>query len=171
MTRNLFLFFAATLTPEIVAMPCHLLNLECKRTRNRNTPETYPVEVILRAERTNEPIDGVFGSGWNYLIKWKGWPDKDSSWEPVSSLVGGCQRLLESFWDEIGHQNLSITVEGFPAIPRAKWVAHERQLSLQSIPAPTTPRSPKKKKNNQSPRSPTKNHLNPRTRNPQRAPA
>ncbi|KAL5495595.1 hypothetical protein ACEPAI_1058 [Sanghuangporus weigelae] len=35
-------------------------------------------------------------------FQWYGYGPDDNSWQPFENLDGGCQRLLSSFWAEIG---------------------------------------------------------------------
>ena len=58
----------------------------CKYTKM--TEQDYEVEAILD-ERTN-------GRAKEYLIKWKGWPKEDSTWEPLMAL-GDCPVILETW--------------------------------------------------------------------------
>ena len=37
--------------------------------------------------------------GQQYLVKWKGYPDLENTWEPLKNLVN-CQLLLRQFWQE-----------------------------------------------------------------------
>ncbi|KAJ6589832.1 hypothetical protein DFH09DRAFT_1358904 [Mycena vulgaris] len=162
------------------------------RSTKGSAAELYEVEVILGARRIDEPVETDpdsphFGSGWVYLVKWWGYPDDENWWLPVSSL-SGCQRLIHSFWDEIGHECLPTTLMGFVAYPRSEWVggplllpslrrsdrtvdieAQEKQdyLKYYSLPPPVeNPVSPKKQKHPQnrsrstsgSPRTPTRKY-------------
>jgi transposase InsO family protein len=34
-----------------------------------------------------------------FLVKWKGWPISDSTWEPIDSLIPGSENLLHNFYD------------------------------------------------------------------------
>ena len=56
----------------------------------------YEVEKILRQD------------GQKYLVKWKGYPDSENTWEPIEHLLN-CQQLLRQFH----HRN--------PDSPRMRW--------------------------------------------------
>ena len=49
--------------------------------------EEYAVEKIVDKRYLNGRI--------NYLIKWKGYDDKDNTWEPIDNLF--CSDLIEKF--------------------------------------------------------------------------
>ncbi|KAJ7496930.1 hypothetical protein FB451DRAFT_208028 [Mycena latifolia] len=151
-----------------------------KRARDSDaTEETFPVEAILSARRTkglvvSDPDNPAFGSGWSYLIKWSGYGDDDSSWVPLSYL-DGCERLLQSFWSEIGHECLLTTVSGFVASPRPEWIAQERDFFMnQSGMVLNYPGSPKKNRapscssTNGSPRTPARQRSTSRTTTPRK---
>jgi len=44
----------------------------------RNDDDVYEVECILASRKTP--------SGKKYLVKWKGWPDDQNSWEPAENV-------------------------------------------------------------------------------------
>jgi hypothetical protein len=37
-----------------------------------------------------------------YLVKWHGYPDADTSWEPESNLLGAADKMLETYRKSIG---------------------------------------------------------------------
>ena len=47
--------------------------------------EEYKVEAILSHKR--------LGKGYSYLIKWKGYPSSDNSWEPERNIVNAPELL------------------------------------------------------------------------------
>ena len=53
--------------------------------------EEYEVEGILAQRRRK-------GGVLHYLVKWKGWPEDDSTWEPVSAL-DSCPQILAAWCD------------------------------------------------------------------------
>ncbi|EJD04307.1 uncharacterized protein FOMMEDRAFT_155434 [Fomitiporia mediterranea MF3/22] len=78
----------------------------------------YNVEAILEAQ----PMSGMNGKRFWYLIKWYGYPGEDT-WEPLESFEEGCERLLMSFWREVGtfnpnHKNLKLK-------PSKEWIDSE----------------------------------------------
>ena len=54
--------------------------------------EEYEVEKIIDAKQKGR------GSKWYYLIKWKGYPASDKSWEPENN-VQGSKQLIKEFWE------------------------------------------------------------------------
>lgn len=123
-----------------------------KRARNEDAEELYPVEVIVSAKRTgnkikNDPSYPAFGAGWLYHVQWYGFPEEQNTWEPISSL-GDCQRLLKSFWTEIGHESLSTTASNFVVTPRPDWIAHEKRRFIEDATTSQTSSSSKKSRTN-----------------------
>ena len=51
----------------------------------------WEVERILDAKMVNRQL--------KYLVKWKGWPDSENSWEPKANL-GNAKEVLEDFYKE-----------------------------------------------------------------------
>ena len=44
----------------------------------RNEDDVYEVECILASRKTP--------TGRKYLVKWKGWPDDQNTWEPIENV-------------------------------------------------------------------------------------
>ncbi len=53
--------------------------------------EDYEVETILDLQKK--------GRQWRYLVKWKGWPDSQNTWEPESNLTD-CKSLVQRYHNE-----------------------------------------------------------------------
>ena len=62
-------------------------------------PET-PVQTTFHCEPEKddeyEVKEILERKGQNYLIKWKGYPTSDNTWEPLTNL-GNCRELLKDF--------------------------------------------------------------------------
>ncbi|KAJ7772134.1 hypothetical protein DFH07DRAFT_217115 [Mycena maculata] len=113
-----------------------------KRARS-SSPELYPVEVLLSAQRTDKPRptetdDSTRFALWEYFVKWDGWPDSANSWEPIESLAG-CRRLLESFWRHVGDDSLDIHLPKFVVNASPEWVAEEKARAAVARTPPATP--------------------------------
>ena len=54
--------------------------------------EEYIVEKVLNKRRKKGGIE--------YLLKWKGYPDSENSWEPYSSIKDTCQELIDEYEQE-----------------------------------------------------------------------
>ncbi|KIK63961.1 hypothetical protein GYMLUDRAFT_425244 [Collybiopsis luxurians FD-317 M1] len=61
----------------------------------------------------------------SYLVKWFGYDDPaEDTWEPQKNIAN-CQRLLASFWAEIGVDNDDY-YPGWEGVPSEKWIKKER---------------------------------------------
>jgi hypothetical protein len=60
---------------------------------NAEGQEEFEVEKIL--DKTRRVFQGRMVP--HYLIKWKGYPDSDNSWEPLANLKGTADELLSEF--------------------------------------------------------------------------
>ncbi|KAJ7630621.1 hypothetical protein FB45DRAFT_916103 [Roridomyces roridus] len=85
-------------------------------------PDNFQVEVILAARVANEDDH----EPWEYLVKWAGYGEGDNTWEPARN-VAPCQRLLGSFWLEIGLDNKDYPV-GHTCKPSKKWIKREKEI-------------------------------------------
>ena len=56
--------------------------------------EEYIVEKVLNKRRKKGGIE--------YLLKWKGYPDSENSWEPYASIKDTCQELISEYEQEHG---------------------------------------------------------------------
>ncbi|QSL67026.1 hypothetical protein MERGE_001413 [Pneumocystis wakefieldiae] len=69
---------------------------EKSEIESENEDEIYAVEKIL-GHRLN-----MKRTGWEYLIKWKGYDkDEDNTWEDEKSCEG-CKDLINQYWESIG---------------------------------------------------------------------
>jgi hypothetical protein len=57
--------------------------------------EEWPVEKILDSRKRYRKLQ--------YLVKWKGYPDTDNSWEPYEN-VKNCEQLLQDFHTKHPHK-------------------------------------------------------------------
>ncbi|KAJ7129997.1 hypothetical protein C8R43DRAFT_1208123 [Mycena crocata] len=92
------------------------------RRKQRGGP--HRAEVITRA-RVASGANSSALDRWEYRVKWDGYGSEDDTWEPASGLAS-CQRLLASFWSEIGMDNGDYT-EGTVVTPSDKWIKKERK--------------------------------------------
>jgi hypothetical protein len=56
-----------------------------------NEEERYEIETILQHRKR--------GRKYQYLVKWKGYPITDASWQPSSDFEGGGEEILEEYRD------------------------------------------------------------------------
>ncbi|KAF9535810.1 hypothetical protein CPB83DRAFT_842386 [Crepidotus variabilis] len=94
-----------------------------KRKRSKKTPEednNFHVEVITKARVA---LDDNNESCWEYRVKWAGY-DTDT-WEPTQNLIS-CNRLVDSFWQDIGTDNEDYQV-GEVLEPSPQWIESEKK--------------------------------------------
>ena len=74
----------------------HILMIE---PADQSTPlqETFHYQPKEEQEFKVEQI--LARKSQQYLVKWKGYPDSENTWEPLKNLVN-CQLLLQQFWQE-----------------------------------------------------------------------
>ncbi|KAK7064499.1 chromo domain-containing protein [Favolaschia claudopus] len=82
--------------------------------------EGFQVEVITHARVKDVNLEDP----WEYRVKWGGYGSDEDSWEP-SANVAACQRLLASFWEEVGVDNNDYN-EGDVFAASKKWIKKER---------------------------------------------
>ncbi|KAG6842490.1 hypothetical protein C0991_000016 [Blastosporella zonata] len=105
--------------------------------------EVYHVEVITKArvappssgeedEDDQEQLRRKKGKSkkpkkaqWEYFVKWANYNSDSNSWEPAEN-VAGCQRLLASFWEEVGTDNGDYDV-GYNVEASEKWIKKEKR--------------------------------------------
>ncbi|KAF7339930.1 Chromo domain-containing protein [Mycena venus] len=83
--------------------------------------EGFQVEVITHARVKDANLEDP----WEYRVKWAGYASDEDSWEPAEN-VAACQRLLDSFWTEIGLDNEDYP-EGYVAKASKEWIKKERK--------------------------------------------
>ncbi|CDR88506.1 uncharacterized protein SPSC_04333 [Sporisorium scitamineum] len=52
-------------------------------------------EFEVEAVRSHRPLKGTESWNMEYLIKWKGWPESDNTWEPETNLPRG---MVDEYW-------------------------------------------------------------------------
>ncbi|KAE9402238.1 hypothetical protein BT96DRAFT_563991 [Gymnopus androsaceus JB14] len=68
-------------------------------------------------------------SEWEYFVKWFGYDDPDDdTWEPQENIAS-CQRLLASFWKEVGTDNKDYP-PGYECYPSDTWIKKEKAWFL-----------------------------------------
>ena len=60
----------------------------CPECRERSV---YEAEVVRDKKKKGKP------SRMHYLVHWKGYPNDDDSWEPISHLSVGARKLVTAF--------------------------------------------------------------------------
>ncbi|KAF7317654.1 Chromo domain-containing protein [Mycena kentingensis (nom. inval.)] len=98
-------------------------------------PERFYVETIVRARRLPEPtkltsFDPIKLGGWEYEVKWAGWPSSDNSWETIGNLRSKpCKALIKRFWENIEDGDpagtFMVNIAGVTVRPRKGYIAEE----------------------------------------------
>jgi len=78
--------FHTTLLKPYVETGTHGPNYTRPPPEIESDEERYEVETILKHRRR--------GRGYQYYVKWKGYPILDALWEPSINLVGGADEIL-----------------------------------------------------------------------------
>ena len=86
--------------------------------------DDFVVEVITAARVVEEADDD--GPGWEYFVHWYGYPESEWTWEPQEN-VASCERLMTSFWEEIGQDNQDYP-PGYQADASPEWIAREKKF-------------------------------------------
>ncbi|KAJ3769478.1 hypothetical protein FB446DRAFT_747819 [Lentinula raphanica] len=91
---------------------------EDENEESESEEEVFQVEYFKGA-RVDE--DG----NWEYLVKWFGYdnPNEDT-WEPPENIAN-CQRLLGSFWTEVGGDDGDY-FPGYECTPSREWIEKEK---------------------------------------------
>ncbi|GAW05687.1 hypothetical protein LENED_007560 [Lentinula edodes] len=70
---------------------------------------------------------------WRYLVKWHGYDEpKHDTWEPEEHIAN-CQRLLASFWQEIGTDDNDYD-PGYQCAPSEAWIKKEKARFVRDNP-------------------------------------
>ncbi|KAJ3873969.1 hypothetical protein F5051DRAFT_108541 [Lentinula edodes] len=70
---------------------------------------------------------------WRYLVKWHGYDEpKHDTWEPEEHIAN-CQRLLASFWQEIGTDDKDYD-PGYQCAPSEAWIKKEKARFVRDNP-------------------------------------
>ncbi|KAG7096494.1 hypothetical protein E1B28_003924 [Marasmius oreades] len=110
--------------------------------RKREEEEVFQVEVILAA-RVNDECD------WEYLIRWAGYGEEDDTWEPTKNIAKNCQRLILSFWKNVGMDDEDYH-PGDECTPTDDWIEMERKIFYEDQKMKKTGKPPKAKKRKRS---------------------
>ncbi|CAK5264768.1 unnamed protein product [Mycena citricolor] len=98
---------------------------DTKRKRDESEEEEeegYVVEVITKARVVNPGPDSPHRQGnWEYYVKWVGYDEDEDSWEPAEN-VAACQRLLTSFWSNVGTDDNDYPV-GYEVEAKPAWIS------------------------------------------------
>jgi hypothetical protein len=77
-----------------------------------------------------------------YLIKWKGYPDSDNTWEPAANLHAA--ESIQAYWDRTKEANKRLRtalLKQHPPLPSSHWTQPRARYTKRSALAPTTHRS------------------------------
>ncbi|TCD64120.1 hypothetical protein EIP91_004533 [Steccherinum ochraceum] len=110
-----------------------------------DTIETYEVEVILAA-RIKTQKTGTEDAVWEYHVKYAGYNNRFDRWQPVSSFGTDCDRLVNSFWYNVGPPQASWEA-GTVVHPSQEWIDEEKQRFRDLFKADGKPTLVKKKSN------------------------
>ncbi|KAJ7770779.1 hypothetical protein DFH07DRAFT_914458 [Mycena maculata] len=95
--------------------------------KRKREEELFMVEVITMAR-----VVDVADQSWEFRVKWAGYDSDQDSWEPESGLKG-CQRLLESFWDEVGIDDNQYYPKDYVFEASEQWIESERERLQQEL--------------------------------------
>ncbi|TCD59814.1 hypothetical protein EIP91_011404 [Steccherinum ochraceum] len=91
---------------------------------SEGTLQLYEIEVILEARLKSVKTD-TEDAVWEYFVKWAGYNNRYNSWRDVSAMGKDCNRLIRSFWNEVGPPEPSLEVN-HTVRPSAEWIAREK---------------------------------------------
>jgi hypothetical protein len=77
-----------------------------------------------------------------YLIKWKGYPDSDNTWEPAANLHAA--ESIQAYWDRTKEANKRLRtalLKQHPPLPSSHWTQPRARYIKRSALAPNTHRS------------------------------
>ncbi|KAG5648146.1 hypothetical protein DXG03_006100 [Asterophora parasitica] len=108
--------------------------------KKKKEEEVFHVEVITKARVIEDSSDeedeanakkkrkkkGKAKSNWEYYVKWANYDSDSNTWEPEEN-VAGCQRLLASFWAEVGTDNRDYG-QGYEVKASEKWIKREKKF-------------------------------------------
>ncbi|KAI0824082.1 hypothetical protein BC628DRAFT_1379753 [Trametes gibbosa] len=90
-----------------------------RASERSSSEESHFVVEVVKAARVN---DGE----WEYRVKWANYDSAEDTWEPTDNL-DKCQRLLASFWADIGLDNKDYP-EGYEVRATPSWIKREKKL-------------------------------------------
>ena len=82
------------------------LKLDCSSTDRILKPPPPPIRTS-KAGQTTYAVEKILShlpdakNTWQYRVKWEGWDDNDSTWEPESALKNAKQ-AVDDYWNSIG---------------------------------------------------------------------
>lgn len=95
-----------------------------KKHKKESDDDDFVVEVITAARVVEGSEDD--SPGWEYFVHWYGYPESEWTWEPHEN-VASCERLMSSFWSEIGEDNGDY-LPGYQVDASKEWIAREKKF-------------------------------------------
>ncbi|EFI28646.1 hypothetical protein CC1G_13672 [Coprinopsis cinerea okayama7 len=98
-----------------------------------DTPPPSPKKKKKRGRKSKaEEAEEPESLSWRYEVKWAGYPDDETTWEPEDNLGPGCMKLLERFWAAVGTDNQDYPKGYVVQAPQA-WIKKEKERFAKDL--------------------------------------
>ncbi|KII93426.1 hypothetical protein PLICRDRAFT_171181 [Plicaturopsis crispa FD-325 SS-3] len=90
-----------------------------KSSAKKDPPELFEVEVITGARRASPRV-------WEFRVKWLGYSEKDTSWQPERNLKG-CEDMVIRLRQQLGIESSTKCPVGLVFIAPPSWIKREKE--------------------------------------------